>query len=171
MDSGLESAIPDQVLKAWMRLQVLTLGGSPIHPGPGAGINMDLLPPTLTTLDLRASGLAGQIPRSLSSLNALVELGLSYNQLSGVLPEEFSALRSLKVLNLENVAGDNPLSGELPLTWAALTNLQTLKIGGKESSCAVNGTIPPAWSALKSLENIELSYCQLSGKSHPREQQ
>nr|ADU60067.1 receptor-like protein 2 [Arabidopsis thaliana] len=69
----------------------------------------------VTTISLPSRGLSGTLTSSLQNLHRLSRLDLSYNHLSGPLPQVlFSTLNQLMVLNLSY----NSFNGELPLEQA-----------------------------------------------------
>ena len=107
------------------------------------------------SLDLSFNQLSGPIPPELSALSNLQRLSLEGNQLSGPIPPELSALSNLKLLSLEA----NQLSGPIPAELSALSNLQWLHLGANQLS----GPIPPELSALSNLQSLSLAFNQLSG--------
>lgn len=78
---------------------------------------------TVIKLWLPASGLKGSLSSSLGSLDHLMELNFSYNNLDGVVPNELFSLRSLQVLDLSF----NNLSGTLP-TPKGLYSIQSINV-------------------------------------------
>ncbi|MXW14778.1 MAG: T9SS type A sorting domain-containing protein [Rhodothermaceae bacterium] len=70
----------------------------------------------ITSIVLPDNHLAGDLPRSLSSLHNLQVLNLSKNTLQGNIPQEYAGLSQLVALDLSN----NELTGILPLEVAAL---------------------------------------------------
>ncbi|XP_057976108.1 putative leucine-rich repeat receptor-like serine/threonine-protein kinase At2g19230, partial [Malania oleifera] len=67
-------------------------------------------PPRVISLNLSSSGLAGQIPPSISNLTMIQYLDLSNNNLTGSVPAFLSQLIFLRVLNLSG----NNFTGSLP---------------------------------------------------------
>ncbi|ESQ30274.1 hypothetical protein EUTSA_v10011230mg [Eutrema salsugineum] len=67
-------------------------------------------PPTITSLDLSASGLTGIITHAIHNLTHLQKLDLSNNNLTGVIPEFLADINSLLVIDLSG----NNLSGSVP---------------------------------------------------------
>ena len=82
-------------------------------------------------------------------------LGLSFNGLSGTIPEELGNLTNLQWLNLWN----NDLSGTIPAELGNLTNLQSLNLLGNDLS----GTIPAELGNLTNLQVLYLNQNRLSG--------
>jgi len=85
----------------------------------------------------------------------VTDLILSYNNLSGSIPEALGVLAELEVLYLTN----NQLVGNIPAELGNLSNLQTLRLGSNQLS----GIIPPELSGLTALWRLDLSDNQLSG--------
>ncbi|XP_020532310.1 putative leucine-rich repeat receptor-like serine/threonine-protein kinase At2g19230 isoform X2 [Amborella trichopoda] len=71
----------------------------------------EALNPRIISLDLSASGLQGEIPASIASLNAHESLNLSNNQLTGPIPQSLADLTKLKSLDLSR----NNLTGLVPI--------------------------------------------------------
>lgn len=84
------------------------------------------LPPGFLYLDLRGSGVIGQIPNSLGNLSSLTILDLSVNQLTGTVPLSLGKLKMLNSLNLSL----NRLSGSIPDAFWSLSNLKLLDLSG-----------------------------------------
>ena len=78
----------------------------------------------------------------------IVEIDLSFNNLTGKLPNEISDLTSLRVLNL----AFNKLEGELPKTLTDLTNLETLQLFSNNFS----GALPKDIGRMENLKTLEL---------------
>ncbi|KAE8766825.1 LRR receptor-like serine/threonine-protein kinase GSO1 [Hordeum vulgare] len=86
----------------------------------------------------------------------MVSLDLSYNSLTGEIPEEISTLVELKNLNLSW----NNFDGKIPENVGALIQVESLDL----SHNGLSGEIPPSLSALMSLGRLNLSYNNLRGK-------
>jgi Protein tyrosine and serine/threonine kinase/Leucine rich repeat/Leucine rich repeat N-terminal domain len=84
------------------------------------------LPPGFLYLDLRGSGVTGQIPNSLGNLSSLTILDLSVNQLIGIVPVSLGKLKMLNSLNLSH----NGLSGSIPDAFWSLSNLTLFDLSG-----------------------------------------
>ncbi|GKU94377.1 hypothetical protein SLEP1_g7879 [Rubroshorea leprosula] len=67
----------------------------------------------------------------MSAIPGLVHVDLSGNQLNGTVPNFFSKMKGLKVLNLEN----NALHGVLPFNASFIQRLAVFKIGGNSNLC------------------------------------
>nr|KAJ0199228.1 hypothetical protein LSAT_V11C600317300 [Lactuca sativa] len=87
-------------------------------------------------LDLSYDFLSGQIPECLWHFKELKVLNLGHNNLSGRLPPSIGSLIQLEVLDLHK----NGLFGELPLSIKNCTNLTTLILGANKFSSNV-----PVW--------------------------
>jgi len=77
---------------------------------------------TSTVLNLSNSGLT-EFPKYILSMTQLVELNLSYNQLTGALPAQIRALKNLQKLDLSY----NNMSG-VPAEIGELSQLQELNL-------------------------------------------
>ena len=98
----------------------------------------------VTTVELRANGLNGDVPEALIRLSNMETLDLSGNELSGGIPGELAELSGLTSLDISG----NELSGEIPDELARLSSLELLDLSGNE----LTGAIPSALSALSSLK-------------------
>ncbi|PUZ39789.1 hypothetical protein GQ55_9G369100 [Panicum hallii var. hallii] len=83
-------------------------------------------------------------------------LDLSYNALSGGIPEEFGDMVVLQVLDLAR----NNLTGEIPASLGRLRNLGVFDV----SHNALSGGIPDSFSNLSFLVQIDVSDNNLSGE-------
>ncbi|PRP87460.1 putative leucine-rich repeat receptor-like protein kinase [Planoprotostelium fungivorum] len=141
-----------------------TLGGSPLlWQGSNVcnltdfiGVTCDDFQkwPIQINLDGKNPRLNGTIPSSLSSLINLTRIDLSFNQLSGSIPD-ISRLTSLQYLSLRG----NELSGSIPSSIGDLTALQSLDL----SLNRLNGSIPSSILNLTALAILDLSFNELSG--------
>lgn len=110
--------------------------GDPCVPVPWEWVTCSTTtPPRITKIALSGKNLKGEIPPELKNMEALTELWLDGNFLTGPLPD-MSRLINLKIVHLEN----NELTGSLPSYMGSLPNLQELHI---ENNSFV-GEIPPA---------------------------
>ncbi|KAK1577816.1 hypothetical protein Q3G72_025094 [Acer saccharum] len=92
-------------------------------------------PPRITKIALSGKNIKGEIPSELKNMDALTELWLDGNSLTGPLPD-MSNLINLKIVHLEN----NNLTGSLPSYLGSFSNLQELHIENNSFS----GEIPRA---------------------------
>ncbi|KAL6956201.1 protein kinase superfamily [Sarracenia purpurea var. burkii] len=113
-------------------------------------------------LYLSDNGFHGEIPALLAAslCSSVVELDLSFNNLSGTVPKSLGACSSLESLDLSN----NNFSGELPIDTL-------LRMGSlKNVSLAFNnfvGALPDFFSNMTNLESLDLSSNSLSGLIPP----
>lgn len=96
----------------------------------------------------------GYFPSEVTSIPSLVELDLSFNNISDVVPADFSKMKSIKVLHLST----NNLTGTLPQELAT----QPL-VSIDFSHNRLTGTIPAAWSRLRNCLFLDLSKNNISG--------
>jgi hypothetical protein len=89
------------------------------------------------------------------ALQSLEILDLSYNQLTGELPDAFAAMGSLRELLLDV----NRFTGPLPDVWARLPNLQKIFLSENQ----LTGPLPEAWADLTKLTDLWLEYNQVRG--------
>ncbi|XP_065882090.1 LOW QUALITY PROTEIN: LRR receptor-like serine/threonine-protein kinase GSO1 [Euphorbia lathyris] len=126
----------------------------------------------LAHLNLQGNNLGGAIPDSISSIKSLLELQLGQNQLGGripvmplklqislnlssnllegTIPQSFSQLQDLEILDLSN----NNFSGEIPDFLASLSSLTQLILRNNHLS----GTIPSFkwWVSFNASGNVDL---------------
>ncbi|GMN62127.1 hypothetical protein TIFTF001_031207 [Ficus carica] len=111
---------------------------------------------SLTSLDLRESGLTGEFPENIFHLPRLQKLDLSYNRnLSGSFPQYnwSSQLRNL------NLSGTGFLI-DLPYLTQTLKSLNTLFL----RSCNFRGSYPALLGNLTQITSLDLSYNNFSGQ-------
>ena len=85
----------------------------------------------------------------------VTDLFLSYNNLTGSIPESIGNLGSLKTLLLDG----NQLTGPIPASIGNLSSLNNLSLGSNQ----LTGSIPASIGNLRSLEQLNLSGNQLTG--------
>jgi len=110
-------------------------------------------------LYLSENDLAGPLPRSICNLILLDTLDLSFNSLSGFVPEEIGSLENLRVLLLN----DNKFSGPLPRSLAKLAKLERCVLSWN----ALTGIVPSALGALRRLRVLYLCGNRLTGLVPP----
>ncbi|XP_057485938.1 receptor-like protein 6 [Actinidia eriantha] len=129
------------------------------------GVNISLVLPdsltnlsSLTNLDLKWTGLQGNIPNNIFHLPKLQRLVLARNKdLRGNLPKvNWSSSSSLSHLDLSSTS----LSGELPHSIGYLKSLNQLDL----SWTNLSGELPHSIGYLKSLNQLDLSWTSLSGE-------
>lgn len=108
----------------------------------------------LIELDLSYNRLSGVIPYGFQRLKYLFRLNLSWNQLNGTIPDIFSPFSFLKLVHLSN----NNFSGKIP---KSLSNLESIVIDLGHN--ALTGQIPDFPDRFNSMKELNLSWNQLSG--------
>ncbi|BAT84830.1 hypothetical protein LR48_Vigan03g182900 [Vigna angularis] len=111
--------------------------------------------PNILGLNMSFNSLSGSIPQQIEKLSNLSTLDLSTNKLSGNIPKTICNLSKLKYLNLSV----NGLSGSIPNEVGHLQSLLTFDIFTNNLS----GPIPPTLGTLPLLESIHLFENKLSG--------
>ncbi|KAL3527901.1 hypothetical protein ACH5RR_012557 [Cinchona calisaya] len=108
-------------------------------------------------LYLRGNDFQGVLPTYLSDLcTSLVELDLSNNNLSGMVPESFGACSVLELFDISN----NNFSGELPVDiLVEMSNLKNLFLSFNNFA----GSLPESLSKLVNLETLDVSSNNFSG--------
>ncbi|XP_030535034.1 systemin receptor SR160 [Rhodamnia argentea] len=111
----------------------------------------------LQFLHLSRNEFQGEIPPGLAEVcPGLVELDLSQNNLSGVIPASFSSCYALQSIDLSN----NNFSGELPVNlFMRMSKVRKLVLSFNNFA----GGLPDSFSNLTSLEMLDLSSNNLSG--------
>lgn len=110
----------------------------------------------VVSVSLSSMGFTGYLTPKLGALKTLKILSLQDNEITGEIPKELENLTSLTMLNLEN----NHLNGEIPSSLGNLKNLQFLYLNQNNLS----GSIPDSLSSLQSLINIQLGANNLTGQ-------
>ncbi|CAI9753110.1 unnamed protein product [Fraxinus pennsylvanica] len=108
-------------------------------------------------LHLKENGFQGVFPPFLSDLcSTLVKLDLSFNNLTGTVPESLGTCSALVFLDISS----NNFSGELPVdTLLKLSNMKTLML----SSNNFVGNLPDSFSKLVNLETLDVSSNNIAG--------
>jgi Leucine-rich repeat (LRR) protein len=113
----------------------------------------------VTTIDLKANNLTGQLPASLGSLPNLEYLYFHDNAISGSIPVELGSLSLLKALYLSG----NTFTGNIPVEIGSLADLKWLVLGSNNLS----GKVPDELYQLTNLEFLDLSDNGLTGVISP----
>ncbi|KAL3744873.1 hypothetical protein ACJRO7_014046 [Eucalyptus globulus] len=108
----------------------------------------------LSELYVYETNVSGSIPQAVSAANLCV-IDLSYNNLTGNIPEDFGKLRNLCSLILEF----NQLSGRIPEGIGRLPALSDVRL----SKNNLSGTIPPDFGNFSPLRRFEVAYNNLTG--------
>ncbi|XP_044960565.1 receptor-like protein EIX2 [Hordeum vulgare subsp. vulgare] len=111
---------------------------------------------TFRSLDFSSAVVKGRELNYSAGIWDLVSIDLSFNQLTGVIPEEILVLDGLINLNLSW----NRLSGEIPNKLGALQALESLDLS-RNMFC---GIIPSSLSDLNYLSYLDLSSNNLTGR-------
>lgn len=106
-------------------------------------------------INLSNNNLSGVLPSGLQDLSSLTGLWMHDNNLSGTIPQVWGSLSDLMYFD---VAG-NQLSGSIPAELGDLSNLEGLWLNGNRLS----GSIPTTLGNLSNLTSLILSGNQLSG--------
>ncbi|WVZ58731.1 hypothetical protein U9M48_008971 [Paspalum notatum var. saurae] len=111
---------------------------------------------SLVELDMSQNNLGGgqQIPYNLPN-KKLERLNLAGNQFSGTIPYSVSTMPKLKYLNLNH----NQLSGDITDIFSNLPSLTTVDL----SSNSLTGNLPQSFTSLSSLTTLYLQNNQLTG--------
>ncbi|OIW17335.1 hypothetical protein TanjilG_22447 [Lupinus angustifolius] len=110
----------------------------------------------LINLDLSKNSFTGLIPSGFGNMNHLSMLYLQYNNFSGEIPMELGACTTLTMLGLAN----NSLQGTIPSFLTTLRSLQLLDLSNNQFS----GTIPSRLENLTLLNTLDLSFNHLYGE-------
>ncbi|TYH08652.1 hypothetical protein ES288_A07G032900v1 [Gossypium darwinii] len=148
-NSSLSYNFPGSVC-SWVRVKcddtkenVITLKAS------GLGLSAQL-----QSLDVSNNKITA-LPSDFWSLVSLKSLNLSYNQISGSLPNNIGNFGLLEVMDLSG----NNFSGEIPATISSLVSLKVLKLGGN----GFEWSIPEGILSCQSLVSLDFSSNHLNG--------
>lgn len=152
----LDGTVPLEVSLLAPSLTLLNLGSNTLKgPLPSQLGSMS----TLQQLYLGSTELNGSIPTSFGLMTALIHLDLSQNALKGAIPTTLGNLPSLSTLRLN----DNSLTGKVPSELGLATSLKTLQVSGNNLSgvfpseiCALDGLVPD-------VDCLELTTCDCCG--------
>ncbi|XP_077230690.1 receptor protein kinase TMK1-like [Tasmannia lanceolata] len=149
--------IPSDFFVGLSNLQVLSLDYNPLNKTSGWSLPTELKnSPQLTNLSLISCNLVGPMPEFLGGMSSLTALKLSYNRLSGVIPESYRRL-DLQFLWLNNQIGTG-LSGTIDIV-ASMVSMKSLWLHGNQFT----GTIPVGFADLSSVTEMDLNDNQLVG--------
>ncbi|KAH7660668.1 Non-specific serine/threonine protein kinase protein [Dioscorea alata] len=139
------------------RLQVLKLGSNRIKGEIPLSLSNCF---NLETLDLSGNQLNGMMLRNFSNFPKLRELYLSFNRLSGKIPDDIgTGCQNLEHLDLSG----NQLIGSIPHGLGYCTNLQSLLL----FSNLLDGAIPSEIGNLQKLRALDVSRNSLSSPVPP----
>ncbi|KAL1556956.1 receptor-like protein 3 [Salvia divinorum] len=115
--------------------------------------------PLLTILDFSFNQFSGVVPQQYQRCSHLQVFRAGFNSLSGHLPHHLYTLTTLKEISLPN----NAFSGPINATISLLTNLTVLELHDNQ----LTGPIPPLISSLSSLQQLQLHTNNLTGPLPP----
>ncbi|XP_009610192.1 receptor-like protein kinase BRI1-like 3 [Nicotiana tomentosiformis] len=98
---------------------------------------------------------SGRTVYTFTSNGSIIYLDLSYNALSGNIPENLGSMSFLQVLNL----GHNNFTGTIPFNFGGLKIVGVLDL----SHNSLQGFIPPSLGSLSFLSDLDVSNNNLSG--------
>ncbi|KAL1362688.1 hypothetical protein HN51_010911 [Arachis hypogaea] len=150
--------IPFDFFKGLTNIRILSLEMNPsLNATTGWSFPLDLKESLqLTNLSFVHCNLVGPLPEFLGTLPSLLNLRLSYNRISGGIPNSFGQ-SSIQVLWLNNQEGGG-MSGSIDVI-ASMTFLTQLWLNGNK----FNGKIPNNIGNLTSMKEINLNGNQLAG--------
>ncbi|PKU87894.1 putative LRR receptor-like serine/threonine-protein kinase [Dendrobium catenatum] len=153
-DNRLSGSIPSTLGFNWKYLHELNLS----HNALEGSIPMEVVSLSSLTrfLDLSHNSLSGPLPFQVSSLQNLVALNLSYNQLSGEIPETLGYCSMLQYLKMEM----NFFQGSIPKTFSELNALIELDLSHNNLS----GQIPKFLEKFSYLHFLNLSFNSFEGE-------
>ncbi|KAG9140722.1 hypothetical protein Leryth_006912 [Lithospermum erythrorhizon] len=105
--------------------------------------------------DLSFNQLSGSIPEELGSCFVLVDVLLRNNMISGEIPRSLARLANLSTLDLSG----NLITGDIPSEFGGSSKLQGLYLGNNQ----LTGDIPESLGQLSSLAKLNLSANKLFG--------
>jgi hypothetical protein len=109
---------------------------------------LQLLPNSVTGLDIRNNGLSGPLPERFAPDNSLEVLLLGDNLFDGTLPESWG--QSLPQLKTLGMSKGNSFIGNLPESWGSSTKLGYFRC--TQGACnGITGSIPESWRGVKYL--------------------
>ncbi|KAL0550948.1 hypothetical protein IC582_010016 [Cucumis melo] len=109
----------------------------------------------IVAIALKSQNLSGIVPPEFSKLRFLKQLDLSRNCLTGSVPSQWAIMRLVELSFM-----GNKLSGPFPKVLTNITTLRNLSIEGNQFS----GRIPPEIGKLVNLEKLVLSSNGLTGE-------
>ena len=117
----------------------------------------------LRELTLTGLELTGTLPAEWAGMINMTQLILADNpKLHGSLPESWSAMKQLKLLDISlNYASGlrSGITGTLPQSWSGMAKLETLNLW----RTSLVGHLPPSWAGMKRLQVLALSDTGISG--------
>lgn len=132
--------------------------------GPGTecswyGIACDASLNNVLLINLSWNNLTGTLPATLGAFESLLELQLQGNSIAGPIPAQIGLLPLLRTLVLHT----NRLTGTIPFELANLGALRCFRLDDN----SLTGPIPPGLGGLSNLDSLELDRNHLSGSIPP----
>lgn len=152
---GLSGVIPENTIGKLSKIQYLDLSNNRI-----TSLSSDFwsLGKNLKTLNLSYNQVSGMLPNNIGNFAVLESLDLSFNSFSDSIPASLSSLLSLQILKLDQ----NLFEGSIPSGILNCQSLVTLDI----SSNRLNGTLPEGFSAsFPKLKLLNLAGNDIHGRS------
>ena len=124
----------------------------PLNTWHGVGVNNLGV---ISTLNLNANNLQGDIPPEIGQLRELTTLDFGNNRLTGSIPPEIGQLQDIRNLSFSN----NQLTGDIPNEIGLLSHMSWLSL----SNNRLTGSIPPEIRQLQDIMSLNLGNNQLTG--------
>ncbi|THG14255.1 hypothetical protein TEA_018134 [Camellia sinensis var. sinensis] len=118
-------------------------------------LNIGEVMPKLTDLDMAMNSLNGSIPLSIGNLNALTNLDISKNHISGRIPDFWNDMPDLYYIDMSN----NRLSGTIPSSIGSINSLRFLLL----SKNNLSGEVPSALQNCMVMATIDIGDNQIAG--------
>lgn len=144
---------------AYNSLETVDLGHNLIEHGASSFLND--LPPNTKRIIVNDNFLNGTLPLQLPLFTQMEVFDMSYNSLSGTVPDFSRSMPRVLKLHLagQNIKGTGGLSGSLPHALSSLLDLLDLDL----SSNKLTGNIPPSIGNIPRLKILNLSKNELTG--------
>ncbi|XP_030466607.2 probable LRR receptor-like serine/threonine-protein kinase At3g47570 [Syzygium oleosum] len=150
-------------LEELYRLRWFGIGGNQLGSGKPEDLSFLCSLTNITQLEYLSIGgnkFGGVLPKCIGNLSTTIKAFLlSFNHISGEIPEEIGDLVNLEVLYMN----DNKLSGVIPPNLGALQNLVMLDLSDNK----LGGTIPSSLGNLTKLIQLDLRRNNFHGKILP----
>ncbi|KAI9112761.1 hypothetical protein K1719_016264 [Acacia pycnantha] len=141
-----------------LQMQFFNISSNPIRNEIPSHIGFIF--PNLVSLNMSSTSLQGCIPASIGEMRQLNDLDLSYNNLSGYLPQKFGQGNNvLRVLKLSN----NNLSGPCLPIGSNFTYLLFLELNNNNFKGKFQDSLPESFCNLTKLTYLDLSQNKFNG--------
>uniref|UniRef100_A0A0D9WTJ2 non-specific serine/threonine protein kinase n=1 Tax=Leersia perrieri TaxID=77586 RepID=A0A0D9WTJ2_9ORYZ len=155
--NNFNGALPDELFSA-TSLEHLSLPNNDLHGVLDGSHIVKLI--KLIVLDLRLTGLSGNIPDSIGQLSSLEELRLDNNNMSCELPSALGNCTNMRYLTLRN----NTFLGDLSKVNFTWLNLRVADF----SINNFTGTIPESIYSCSNINVLRLAFNKFRGQLSPR---